>query len=169
MGMNGHRLISVCYSLLSFCLISGAFGCSQQGESPRQAASPDSKTRLSAEGCGPWKIGVSTREEIFGSEITAGRKRFSDEGILFEFNRGKEMTGLTVMSDQYMLENGLKVGSSRRAVMDCMGEPLNGDEVVKNEKLVLDLLLYPNFSFLFDETGHVVAIRVGEDGLVSGC
>ena len=164
MEMNGHRLISFCYSLLAFCLISGEFGCSQQGESPHQAASPDSKNRLSAQGFGPYRIGISTRDEILGSDIIAARERFSDEGILFEFNRGKEMTGMTVMSDQYVLENGLKVGSSRRTVIDCMGEPLNGDGVVKTEKLVLDLLLYPKFSFLFDETGHVFAIRVGEGG-----
>ena len=164
MQMNRHRLISFCYSLLAFCLISVAVGCSQQGEFPQQAASSDLKTGLSAQGIGPYRIGVSTREEILGSDIIAARERFSDEGILFEFDRGKEMTGLTVMSDQYVLENGLKVGSSRRAVMDCMGEPLNGDGKVKNEKLVLDLLVYPKFSFLFDETGHVVAIRVGEGG-----
>jgi len=164
MEMNGHRWISFCYSLLAFCLISGAFGCSQQGEPPQQAASSDSKTGLSAQGIGPYRIGISTRDEIFGSDIIAAREQFSDEGILFEFNRGKEMTGLTVTSDQYVLENGLKVGSSRRSVMDCMGEPLNGDGVVKTEKLVLDLLVYPKFSFLFDDAGHVVAIRIGESG-----
>ncbi len=164
MEMNGHRLISCCYSLLAFCLISGAIGCSQQGELPQQAASSDSKTGFSAEGIGLYRIGVSTRDEILGSDIIAARERFSDEGILFEFDRGKEMTGMTVTSDQYVLENGLKVGSSRRAVIDCMGDPLNGDGVVKTEKLVLDLLLYPKFSFSFDETGHVFAIRVGEGG-----
>lgn len=164
MQINGRRRISFCSSLVAFCLISVALGCSQQGEPPHQAANPDSKTRLSAEGFGAYQIGISTQEEILGSDVMAGRSRFSDEGILFEFDRGKELRGVTVTSDQYALENGLKVGSSRRAVIDCMGEPLNGDTVEKNEKLVLDLLLYPKFSFLFDETGHVFAIRIGEGG-----
>ena len=108
-------------------------------------------------------LGKSTQDEILGRSIGAARLRreqFAAQGLYFEFHQGKELTGITVSSSEYQLENGLRVGSTEADVRKLLGEP--DRTAIVTEKLRLDnVLVYQDFVFLLDDAKKVASIRIG--------
>jgi len=116
---------------------------------------------VKANAVGEYQIGKSTLEDILGSDTPENRKRFSDAGLNFEFNRGKELTGVTVTASEYALENGLTIGSTSNDVMQELGDPRDTKIDLKPKGIELDALVYDDFVFLLDDSKNVAGIRIG--------
>ncbi len=118
--MINHIKKSIVCSLL---VLLANIGCSVIESDARAASNSPSKFIIKAKSVGEYKIGESTLESILGTDTPENRKRFAASGLNFEFNKGKELTGVTVTVNKYALENGLTVGSSASEVVKQLGEP----------------------------------------------
>jgi hypothetical protein len=136
-------------------------GCSDGTFVVPVATDTDSDLVITARGVGDYQIGQSTHKEILGADTPELRKRFADAGLNFEFDRGKELTAITVTSSDYSLENGLSVGSTSSEVRTKLGEPLKTSIELEPKGIQLDALVYNEFTFLLDQSNKVTAIRVG--------
>lgn len=136
-------------------------GCSDDSSVTQVATSNDSSYIVKAESIGNYQIGKSKLKEILGSDTRENRKRFTDEGLNFEFNQGNELTGVTVTSSDYALENGLTIGSPSSDVTDKLGEPRKSKLELEPKGIELDALVYDQFVFLLDGSKNVSAIRIG--------
>ncbi len=143
------------------CVIFTCCGCSDKGNFTPAATDIDSSRVITARGVGEYLIGISTLEEILGTDSSEMRKRFADQGLNFEFDRGKELTGVTVSSRDYALENGISVGNTAEDVRDNLGEPLDTKIELRPKQIRLDALAYDDYMFLLDQTDNVIAIRIG--------
>lgn len=146
------------------CILFGLLlcvGCSDDG-SVAQVPSPSASSYIvKAESVGDYQIGKSTLDEVMGSDTPENRKRFTDAGLSFEFNQGKELTGLTVTSSDYALENGLMIGSPASDVTVKLGEPRQTKIESEEKGIESDALVYDEFVFLLDGSRNVNAIRIG--------
>jgi hypothetical protein len=136
-------------------------GCSDDTPVAPVATDTGSDRVITTRGVGDYQIGQSTLEEILGTDTSELRKRFTDAGLNFEFNQGKELTGVTVTSSDYSLENGLSVGSTSSEVRNKLGEPLKTSIELEPKGIQLDALVYNEYTFLLDQSNKVTAIRVG--------
>ena len=113
---------------------------------------------ITANSVGDFVIGKSTLAEILGQDTPEARRQFANRGLNFQFDRGVTLTGVTVSSADYQLENGLAVGASADAVRKAFGEPKQTK--MENRKFSFDALVYDDFAFVL--AGDVVsAIFVG--------
>lgn len=136
-------------------------GCSDDASVTQVGPTADSSHIVKAESVGDYQIGKSTLKEILSSDTPENRKRFTDAGVNFEFNQGKELTGITVTSSEYALENGLTIGSPSSDVTAKLGEPRQMKLELEPKGIELDALVYDEFVFLLDGSKSVVAIRIG--------
>lgn len=137
-------------------------GCSEDIATAPQSTGTHSDHLIAASSVGKYLIGQSTLEGILGSDTPDNRKRFSDAGLQFEFNQGKELTGVTVTSADYELENGLTIGSPSSEVREKLGEPRATKIESEPKGIQIDALVYDDFVFLLDESQKVGAIRIGK-------
>jgi hypothetical protein len=136
-------------------------GCSADASVTQVVPTSDSSYIVKAESVGDYQIGKSTLDEIMGSVTAKNRRRFADAGLNFEFNQGKELTGVTVTSSDYTLENGLTIGSPSSDVINKLGEPRRSKIELEPKDIELDALVYDEFVFLLDGSKNVAAIRIG--------
>ncbi len=136
-------------------------GCSDVPSGPQATTNGRPKHVVKAKSVGEYQIGQSTLEEVLGSDTPDNRKRFSDIGLNFEFNSGKELTGVTVTVSDYALENGLTIGSSSSDVINKLGEPRKKKIELQPKGIELDALVYDDFVFLLDDSKNVAGIRIG--------
>ncbi len=125
-------------------------GCSDSPSGAQAVTNGSSKYVVKANSVGEYQIGQSTLEEILGSDTPDNRKRFTDIGLNFEFNKGNELTGVTVTASDYALENGLTIGSSSSDVINKLGEPRKKKIELEPKGIELDALVYDEFVFLLD-------------------
>jgi len=156
--MRTHIDSAIAYILLVSLAISG---CADAPSAPQARTNSDAKLVVKANAVGEYQIGKSTLEDILGSDTPENRKRFSDAGLNFEFNRGKELTGVTVTASEYALENGLTIGSTSNDVMQELGDPRDTKIDLKPKGIELDALVYDDFVFLLDDSKNVAGIRIG--------
>lgn len=148
----------VVFGLLALLI---CIGCSDDASVTQATSTAASSYIVKAKSVGDYQIGKSTLEEILGSDTPENRKRFTDAGLNFEFNQGKELTGVTVTSSDYTLENGLTIGSPSSDVTDKLGEPRESKIELEPKGIELDALVYDEFAFLLDGSKKVTAIRIG--------
>lgn len=155
--------------------LAGMCGCAPQSETQSadldQATSStartnaNSSTLITQTSVGDYRIGVATMSELLGSDTRESRKRLASQGLHFEFERGGTLTGITVTSQKYALENGIAVGSKADAVREKLGEPLAGKLALEPNKGELDALVYAGYVFVLGGSAgkekSVTAIRVG--------
>ncbi len=131
-------------------------------KTPRGATAEETRRLITPESVGEYRIGKSTRESILGKDTSKARKEFADKGLNFEFNQGKELTGVIVSSPDYSLPNGLAVGAKAEEVRNELGAP-NGTKLELQPKgIELNALIYDQYAFLLDASNKVSAIRVGK-------
>ena len=136
-------------------------GCAEDAVVSPVATDTGSDRTIRTSGVGGYQIGRSTSDEILGADIPDARERFADVGLRFEFRQGKELTGFTVTSSDYSLENGLRIGSTSKEVRNKLGEPLQTSIELEPKGIQLDALVYNHYTFLLDQSNKVTAIRVG--------
>ncbi len=149
----------VVFGLLSLLV---CIGCSDDASVTQVTTTADSSYIVKARSVGDYQIGKSSLDEIMGSDTPENRKRFTDAGLNFEFNQGKVLTGVTVTSSDYTLENGLTIGSPSSDVTDKLGEPRESKIELEPKGIELDALVYDEFVFLLDGSKNVTAIRIGD-------
>ncbi len=149
------------FAIAVLCVTLMCCGCGDKGNSTPAATDIDSNRVITSRGVGEYLIDISTLEEILGTDSPEMRKRFADQGLNFEFDRGKELTGVTVTSRDYALENEISVGCTAEDVRDSLGEPLDTKIELRPKQIRLDALVYDDYMFLLDQTDNVIAIRVG--------
>jgi hypothetical protein len=126
-------------------------GCGDGPAAPPTAIVPGDRV-------GPYVIHTSTLRDILGEDSADARKRFADQGLYFEFEQGRELKAVTVMSDRFQLPSGLKVGSTMQEVEAIMGKP--DARNVSGEKIAMEALVYSGVTFV-PKDNRVAAIRVG--------
>lgn len=117
----------------------------------------DDHLLVPGERAGSYVLGHSTLAQIMGEDTPANRQRFADQGINFEFDRGRKLKAVIVGSDKFNTVDGLRVGSSVDAVREQLGAPIATPE---GEKVVIEVLAYPGIQF-FPQDDRVRAIRIG--------
>ncbi|MEO0515169.1 MAG: hypothetical protein AAF086_07740 [Planctomycetota bacterium] len=132
-----------------FLLSLGHVGCS---------AVPEEKLIVPGKRIGPYILGQSTLQSIMGEDTVDNRRRFSEQGVMFEFDRGRELTGVLVTVSDFATSEGLSVGSSVDDAEAIFGSPISRE--VQGNLLRFDALIYGGIQFLFDEN-QITAIRVG--------
>lgn len=137
-------------------------GCSDDASVTQVTTTADTSSIVKAKSVGDYQIGRSTLDEIMGSDTPENKKRFTDAGLCFEFNQGKELAGVTVTSSDYKLENGLMIGSPSGDVTDRLGEPRESKIELEPKGIEFDALVYDAFVFLLDGSKSVTAIRIGD-------
>ena len=136
-------------------------GCAEDAADSPVATDTGSDRTIRTSGIGDYQIGRSTSEEILGADTPDARERLADAGLRFEFHQGEELTGVTVTSSDYSLENGLGIGSTSDEVRNKLGEPLKTSIELEPKGIQLDALVYNQYTFLLDQSNKVTAIRVG--------
>jgi hypothetical protein len=160
-NMETHIDNRVVCGLLALLALLVCIGCSADASVTQVVPTSDSSYIVKAESVGDYQIGKSTLDEIMGSVTAKNRRRFADAGLNFEFNQGKELTGVTVTSSDYALENGLTIGSPSSDVINKLGEPRRSKIELEPKDIELDALVYDEFVFLLDGSKNVAAIRIG--------
>ena len=159
--MKTHT-ISLQFIFSAFGLVALAcIGCADDAVVPPDTIVSRSDRTIRTSGVGDYQIGRSTLKEILGADTPEARARFADAGLSFEFRQGSELTGVTVASSDYSLENGLRVGSTSSEVRNKLGEPLTTSVELKPKGIQLDTLVYSQYTFLLDQSNQVTAIRIG--------
>lgn len=121
------------------------------------------KGRITATSVGDFVIGKTTQNDILGADPQLARERrtrFAHHGLYFEFDRGKQLAGVTVSSPEYALENGLRVGASESRVRTLLGPPKT-TEIVTDKLRLTNVLVYDDYIFLLDDAKTVASIRIG--------
>jgi hypothetical protein len=119
----------------------------------------DAPNAITPKGVGEFVFGESTLADILGEDTSENRRRFSDQGFTFQFDRGVTLTGITVRNSDYKLPNGLGVGATADSIRSKLGEPIK--DRIENEKLSIDALVYSDFTFYLDANNNVAAIFIG--------
>jgi hypothetical protein len=119
------------------------------------------KLIIPGERVGIYVINKSTLKEILIEDSPAKRKEFSDKGIHFQFEKGKQLTGVTVNNDKFQLESGIKVGSSLDSVKIKLGDKYNNQ--LSNGT---GLIIYQGIIFMIKDN-IVMSISVVQNGLIS--
>ena len=137
-------------------------GCSkptpQSSNAVSNPASSGDASTINAMGVGDYVIERSTLTEILSTDTPEARRRFSEQGLYFQFDRGRTLTGITMTSATFRLRSGLAVGASADAVRKELSAPKS--EGIENDKLTLDALVYDDFTFILD-SDTVSAIFIG--------
>ncbi|MCP4192772.1 MAG: hypothetical protein GY768_19330 [Planctomycetaceae bacterium] len=147
-------MFKLCVYVAAFALF---IGCSSSTTETSSNAKPNTKT-ISPNRVGDFVIGESTLNEILGDDTKDARRKFSERGLDFQFDRGVTLTGITVSSADYSLANGIAVGESADTVRSEFGEPEATE--IANEKLSLPAMVYDEYTFLIADD-KVTAIFVG--------
>ena len=162
---TGRRVLDACcmatFIIALLSVVSGIVGCETRQAKTSAANGPISNNNLIVPGerIGKYVINASTLAEILGTDSPESRNRLANEGFFFEFNQGRNLTGVIADTDHFQMANGLKVGSTSKEVEAIMGEPKA--RTINGEKIELDALVYVGVIFILkDET--VGAIRVGQ-------
>jgi hypothetical protein len=137
-------------------------GCVSQDPAPAvaRAPTPDEELIVPGRRVGRFVIGQDTMTSILGSDAAQARRMFAARGLYFEFEQGRQLTGITVDKPAYATQQGSRVGSTAIDVESVLGAP--ADRVLREAhgKFEWPALKYPGIWFLLKE-GTVCAIRVG--------
>jgi hypothetical protein len=145
-------------------LLGGALvGCCDAHQNPAASSQPAPDDTLIVPGVrvGQYVLGRSTAASILGSDSPEARRKFAEQGLFFEFERGQQLTGIMVSSPKYATQNGLRVGATAADVEAQLGTPLSRTMSEAHGKFEIPGLSYPGIWFVLEGT-VVGAIRVGK-------
>lgn len=138
-------------------------GCDSKPAAPGQVQAPAKQQvaqPFSTERVGDYLIGQSTLREVLGEDTPEARKKLTARGLNCEFDQGGTLTAVTISSADYVLSNGLSVGSRAAEVRAKLGAPR--ETSVQSDKLQFNALVYDRLAFLLDDAETVFAIRVSK-------
>jgi hypothetical protein len=112
-------------------------------------------------GLGDYRLGKSTLKEILGNDSGSIRSEFFKKGLMFQFNQGKELTGITIMSMDFKTDKGISVGDTLQKVQSIYGNSSKPKEIKeKHGKFTINAASYEGISFLIDKDQKVFAIHI---------
>jgi hypothetical protein len=99
-------------------------------------------------------------KDVLGEDSSKSRKKFSNQGLLFSFDRKKLLSTITVTSVKFSTREGIKIGSSRTQVIEKFGKP-DSEEFndAQNKGIKISAMLYQGISFMMHKN-KVVAIVI---------
>jgi hypothetical protein len=90
---------------------------------------------------------------------------YAEKGLFFGFNKGDELTSITVTSDEYKTDKNISVGDNIEKVLSIYGEYISKEELRlrKGERFSIgtgmDVFNYPGIKFFVD-SGEVKVISI---------
>ena len=121
----------------------------------------DANVIVPGQGLGRFAIGKSTMAQILGEDTALARKKYAAQGIHFQFDRGKALTGITISDSKYQTNKGIRVGDSVKQVTSAYGASKIQKMTEAHGKFTLDALVYKGIAFIVVD-GSVSAIFVGD-------
>ncbi len=110
---------------------------------------------------GPYVIGKSTLTDILGKDTPEARQSYAAQGLYFQFERGRKLTGVTISTDRFATREGLSVGDSVEEVRKLLGAPAGSR--VEGDKIAFDAMVYDGIVFV-PKDGRIVSIFVSANG-----
>jgi hypothetical protein len=110
---------------------------------------------------GNFVLGRDTLASVLGSDTPEARHRFAEQGLVFQFEQGKQLRGIMVSSPRFRTRHGFRVGSKASAIEEQLGTPVTREVREVHGKFELPVLAYPGITFLLSD-GSVRAVRIGK-------